>query len=127
MSTSTETEFTVVTWYEAGAEIKRVQDLCEAFIRGDQQEKIEHLSLEEVQELRSRVCAVLNFCVTATTRGVRRELPYRDYDTFTKARQYTRNLTNVLLLRDDLDTETHAGLENWVQPDLPEVQYEWAM
>ncbi|HAC56262.1 TPA: hypothetical protein DCF80_02070 [Candidatus Saccharibacteria bacterium] len=115
---------TVHNWFSAGAQIKDLCEVSEAFIRGDQPEKTEHLTLDDITKLHERAMAVLDFCVRVMPR--KHSFEITEIETYVSARQFARNLTHQLLHHPDFDRSSEFGrqLHRWVTEEerhLPNV------
>lgn len=120
----------VCTWYEAGAQLQEIREQCEAIIRGDQPEKIEHLRLSEIKELFDKAAAIVTFCVASLEKRAGSDvdaLKHRDYETYRYARQYARSLAHYLLHRRGLARRTDRLLEAWLdaESNRPSIRIEY--
>ena len=117
----------VCTWYEAGIRLGEIRESCEAFVRGDQPEKIDHLTVDEIKELFETARAIVEFCVTSMERRTA-PLKFRDYNTYTYARTYARNLAHVLQRHKNTDPRDLWAYEEWLEsePDRPNIQVQYA-
>ena len=115
----------ITNWYKAGAKLGEIRESCEAFIRGDQPEKIDHLTVDEIKELFDTARAIVEFCVTSLE--VRKLVEFRDRETYYYARTYARNLAHVLMRHESTDPRDLWSYEEWLEgePDRPaiDVQY----
>jgi hypothetical protein len=106
----------ITNWHVAGATVEQIRVTCEAFIRGDQPEKIDHLTVDEIKELFETAKAVVTFCVASL--GARRTpVEFRDHETYRYARSYAKNLAHVLLLHQDTDPADRHTYEEWLESE----------
>lgn len=109
-------------WYAAGGKLDAIRDTCEAFVRGDQPEKINHLTVSEIKELQATAAAIVMFCVASIEK---RDAPleHRKVDTYSYAKTYARNLAHTLLNRDDIRESDQRMLEAWLknEANLPQI------
>lgn len=119
-------ELSVDNWHTAGARLRHIQESCEAFIRGDQPEKIDHLTVDEIKELFDTARAIVEFCI-ASFEKLNRPLEFRDHETYRHARAYARNLANVLLRHKSSDPRDLWAYEEWLEgePDRPTIQVQY--
>ena len=115
----------ITNWYTAGAKLDEMRESCEAFIRGDQPEKIDHLTVDEIKELFDTARAIVEFCVASLE--VRRTVEFRDHETYRYARAYARNLAHVLMCHEATDPRDLWSYEEWLEgePDRPTIQIQY--
>lgn len=116
----------ITNWHAAGATLKQIQEVCEAFIRGDQPEKVDHLTVDEVKEHFDTACAIVEFCMASIAKRTT-GLEFRDHETYRYARTYAKNLAYILLRHKSTDPRDLWVYEEWLEgePDRPiiTVQY----
>ena len=114
----------ITNWYTAGAQQNKIREACEAFQRGDQPEKIDHLTKKEVKDLFQTAEAIVAFCAASLGRRSQSQLEFRDHETYRYARSYGKTVARVLLRREDVGPRDRRRLEKWLaaEPDLPRIQ-----
>lgn len=116
---------TVNNWHAAGARLRDLEEVCEAFIRGDQPEKTERLGLADIARLYTQVAEVLEFCLASMQAGYR--LTPGDGSVYVHAMQYRRSLGRVLQHHPDItsDPGLRSALDKWFAeaPSLPKLTY----
>ncbi len=119
-------EHSISNWYAAGGKLAQIRESCEAFQRGDQPVKIDHLSLQEVMDLYYASKAIVEFCVASFERYSKPH-EFKHYQTYQYARSYSRTMAHVLLLKFGLGEIDHESLRDWLvhEQTLPtlNVQY----
>lgn len=112
----------VCNWYEAGALLRKIRETCDAFIRGDQPEKTDHLEVDDIKELFDVASGIVEFCIASIARRAS-GLEFRDRETYHYARTYARNLASVLLHHEGSDPRDHFIYEEWLEgePDRPDL------
>lgn len=110
-------------WYTAGGKLGEIQERCEAFQRGDQPEKIDHLTVDEIKEIHATAVTIVEFCVASLEKRAT-QLEFRDHETYRYARSYAKTLARVLLHRDDISRRDRRMLEKWLkrEPTLPPIR-----
>lgn len=113
----------ITNWYTAGARLNEIREACEAFQRGDQPEKIDHLTKKEVTELYWTAEAIVTFCAASLGKRNQRDLEFRDHETYRYARSYAKTIARVLLNRGDVGPGDRRRLEKWLaaERDLPSI------
>ena len=116
----------ITNWYTAGGRLAKIQDVCEAFVDGDQPDKIEHLALEDIQAFFDELCAIVTFGASALESGVS-HIEFRHYEIYNYAKRYSRTMAKVLLHHDDIEAEYRKRLEEWLDilPSLPQVNVQY--
>lgn len=114
----------ITNWYTAGARLNEIREACEAFQRGDQPEKIDHLTAKEIKELFLSAEAIVAFCAASLGRRSQSQLEFRDHETYRYARSYGKTVARLLLHREDVGTRDRQKLEKWLaaEPNLPSIQ-----
>lgn len=113
----------ITNWYTAGARLNEIREECEAFQRGDQPEKIDHLTKKEIMELFRTAEAIVAFCAASLGKRSHHQLEFRDHETYRYARSYGKTMARVLLHRQDIATGNRRKLEKWLttERDLPPI------
>lgn len=113
----------ISNWYAAGGKLREIQEICEAFQRGDQPEKTERLTTEEVVEITETALSIVEFCVESMSGGSVTSLQFRDYETYRYARQYGRTMARAVLRDDDAPIATKEKMEEWLdrEPSFPPI------
>lgn len=116
----------ITNWHTAGGKLGDIREACEAFQRGDQPEKIEHLTLEQIKELYRTATAIVDFCAASLPRRTA-PVEFRDHETYRYARSYAKTLSLVLLRHEDLTPEDMIELQQWLDrlPSLPTIRIEY--
>ena len=116
----------ITNWHTAGGKLGDIREACEAFQRGDQPEKIDHLSLEEIKQLQQTVMAIVDFCA-ASLRKRTAPVEFRDHETYRYARSYSQTLARILLRHEDLTADDMIGQQRWLDrlPTLPTIRVQY--
>lgn len=116
----------ITNWHTAGATLERIRETCEAFIRGDQPEKIDHLTVDEIKEYFEAARSIVEFC-TASMAKRTSALEFRDHETYRYARTYAKNLAYVLLRHESSDPRDLWAYEEWLEgePDRPTIAVQY--
>lgn len=116
----------ITNWHTAGGKLGDIAEVCEAFQRGDQPEKIDHLTLEQIKEVYQTATAIVDFCA-ASLRKRTAPVEFRDHETYRYAQSYAKTLSRVLLRHNGLTAEDMIGLQQWLDrlPSLPTIRIEY--
>ena len=116
----------ITNWHTAGAKLEQIRDVCEAFVRGDQPEKIDHLTVDEIKEHFETARAIVEFCMASMAKRTT-GLEFRDHETYRYARTYARNLAHVLLRHKSSDPRDLWAYEEWLEgePDRPNITVQY--
>lgn len=117
----------VTNWYTAGGKLGDIRDVCEAFQRGDQPEKVDHLTLEQIKEIQATAMAIVTFCAMSLPKRTS-SIEFRDYETYRYARSYSQTLARVLLRHDGITAEDVIEQQQWLDglqqlTPLPRIEY----
>lgn len=117
----------ITNWYTAGAKLSEISEISIAFQRGDQPEKVDHLTVEQVLEVFDTASAIVTFALASMGSQRPRRLDPRDAETYGMARKYARTMATILLRRRDVAQSRRRLLQSWLEAEShrPSIRYEY--